>query len=59
VPQIGDSHCGGILQAGMGFYYNLGKRLALRVEYRFYHTSEPFRSDRGLNTHTALLGISF
>jgi opacity protein-like surface antigen len=59
VPQVGDSHCGGILQAGTGFYYKLGRRVALRVEYRFYHISEPFRNDEGLNTHTALLGISF
>jgi len=59
VEQIGDSHCGGILQAGVGLYYNLGKRIALRVEYRFYHLSEPFRDDTGLNSHTALLGISF
>ena len=59
IPQIGDSHCGGILQAGTGVYYNLGKRWALRIEYRFYHISDPFRNDRGLNTHTALLGVSF
>jgi opacity protein-like surface antigen len=59
MPQIGDSHCGGILQAGIGFCYNLGKRWALRVEYRFYHLSEPFRDDKGLNTHTALLGVLF
>jgi hypothetical protein len=59
VPEIGDSYCGAILQAGAGVYYNLGKRWALRVEYRFYHTSEPFRTDRGLNAHAALLGVSF
>ena len=59
VDHIGDSHCGGILQTGIGFYYNLGKKIALRVEYRFYHLSEPFRDDRGLNSHNALLGISF
>jgi opacity protein-like surface antigen len=59
VKQIGSSHCGGILQAGTGVYFNLGKGVALRVEYRFYHTSEPFRSDTGLNSHNALLGISF
>lgn len=59
VSEIGDSHCGGILQTGAGIYYNLGKGLALRVEYRFYHVSDPFRGDRGLNTHNALLGISF
>jgi opacity protein-like surface antigen len=56
---VGDQHLGGILQGGAGFYYNLGKGLALRAEYRFYHISEPFRKDIGLNTHTALLGISF
>jgi len=59
VPQIGDSHCGAILQAGVGVYYNLGERWALRAEYRLYHTSEPFRTDRGLNTHAALFGVSF
>lgn len=59
VEQIGDSHCGSILQAGVGLYYNLGKGIAMRVEYRFYHLSEPFRDDKGLNSHSALLGISF
>ncbi len=59
VKEIGDSHCGGILQAGAGVFYNLGKRRTLRVEYRLYHVSEPFRDDRGLNSHNALIGISF
>jgi len=59
VEQIGDSHCGGILQAGAGFFYTLGKRTALRVEFRFYHLSEPFRDDLGLNSYNALIGISF
>jgi opacity protein-like surface antigen len=59
VKQIGDTHCGGILQGGAGLYYNLGKRWALRVEYRYYHMSEPFKTDRGLNSHNAVLGISF
>jgi len=59
VEQIGDSHCAGILQTGAGFYYHLGRGMALRVEYRFYHLSEPFRDDRGLNSHNVLLGISF
>ena len=40
-------------------HYNLGKRLALRMEYRLCHISDPFRSDQGLNTHAVLLGISF
>jgi hypothetical protein len=59
VSEIGGSHCGGILQAGGGIIYNLGKGWALRGEYRFYHISDPFRKDTGLNTHTFLLGISF
>jgi hypothetical protein len=59
VIEIGGSHVGGIYQAGAGMTYHLGKGLALRVEYRFYHVSDPFRADRGLNTHNALLGISF
>jgi opacity protein-like surface antigen len=56
---VGNQHFGGILQGGTGFYYNLGKELALRAEYRFYHISEPFKTDKGLNTHNFLLGISF
>jgi opacity protein-like surface antigen len=59
VKEIGDSHCGGVYQAGAGINYNLPKGLTLRLEYRFYHISDPFRNDKGLNTHTALLGISF
>jgi opacity protein-like surface antigen len=59
VREIGDSHCGGIAEAGAGIYYNLGKRWALRGEYRFYHISDPFSKDTGLNTHNFLLGISF
>lgn len=59
VSEIGDSHVGGILQGGAGIFYNLGKGMALRVEYRFYHISDPFREDRGLNSHNVLLGISF
>jgi opacity protein-like surface antigen len=59
VIEIGDSYIGGIYQMGGGIFYNLGKRLALRIEYRFYHVSDPFRGDRGLNTHNAFLGISF
>jgi opacity protein-like surface antigen len=58
VKQIGDSHVGGILQAGAGSYYNLGKGWALRVEYRFCHISDPFRNDKGLNSHAVLFGIS-
>jgi opacity protein-like surface antigen len=56
---IGDQHLGGILQGGVGVYYNLGKRWALRVEYRLCHISEPFRNDKGLNSHNVLFGVSF
>lgn len=59
VSEIGHSGSGGILQTGAGIYYNLGKGLALRAEYRFYHISDPFRHDRGLNSHNAFLGVSF
>jgi hypothetical protein len=56
---IGDQHLGGSLQTGAGTYFNIGRSMALRMEYRFYHLSEPLRADRGLNTHNILLGISF
>ena len=56
---IGDQHFGGILQGGAGMLFNIGRETALRVEYRLYHISEPFKTDRGLNTHTVLFGISF
>jgi hypothetical protein len=59
VQEIGDQHFGGILQGGGGIYYKLGKGLALRLEYRFSHISEPFKRDRGLNSDNVLLGISF
>ena len=59
VHEIGNSNCGGILQAGAGIYFNMGRGLALRGEYRFYHVSDPFRKDTGLNSHTFLLGVSF
>ncbi len=59
-PVIGDQHFAGFFNAGTGMLFDLGRGTALRLEYRFYHLSEPFdTSDRGLNTHTLLLGISF
>jgi len=58
-PLIGDQHLGGILQIGAGMFFNIGRGTAVRVEYRLYHISEPFETDRGLNTHTVLFGISF
>ncbi len=59
-PLIGDQHFAGFFNAGTGMFFDIGRGAALRVEYRFYHLSEPFdRSDNGLNTHTVLFGISF
>ncbi len=59
-PLLGDQHFAGFGQGGLGVLLNIGRGKALRVEYRFYHLSEPFdTSDRGLNTHNILLGISF
>jgi hypothetical protein len=59
-PLMGHHHFAGFFQAGAGTFFNVGRGTALRVEYRLYHLSEPFdKTDRGLNTHTVLLGISF
>ena len=59
-PFIGDQHFAGFFNTGAGMLFNIGRGTALRVEYRFYHLSEPFdTTDRGLNTHTVLFGISF
>jgi hypothetical protein len=59
-PLIGDQHFAGICDIGAGMLFNIGRGTAWRVEYRFYHISEPFdTTDRGLNTHTVLFGISF
>ena len=59
-PLMGDQHFAGFAQGGAGMLFNIGRGTALRVEYRFYHISEPFdTSDRGLNTHSVLFGISF
>ena len=59
-PLIGDQHFAGFFHGGPGILFNIGRGTALRVEYRFCHISEPFdTSDRGLNTHNILFGISF
>ena len=59
-PLMGDQHFAGFFHAGAGMLFNISRGTALRVEYRLYHISEPFdTSDRGLNTHTVLFGISF
>jgi opacity protein-like surface antigen len=59
IPQLGDTHLGGILHGGAGLTINLGKGTALRGEYRFKHFSQPLKSDKGLNTHGLVLGFSF
>jgi len=59
-PIMGDQHFAGFCHGGAGALFNISRGTALRVEYRFYHISEPFdTSDRGLNTHHILFGISF
>ncbi len=59
-PLLGDQHFAGFGQGGLGVLFNISRKTALRVEYLFYHLSEPFdTSDRGLNTHNVLIGISF
>lgn len=59
-PIMGDQHFAGFCHGGAGVLFNISRGTELRVEYRFYHISEPFdTSDRGLNTHTVLFGISF
>jgi hypothetical protein len=58
--KLGDQHFSGIGYGGLGVLFNIGRGRALRVEYRFCHISEPFdTSDRGMNTHNVLFGISF
>ncbi len=59
-PLLGDQHFAGVGYGGAGILFNISRKTALRVEYRFCHISEPFdTSDRGMNTHNVLLGISF
>jgi opacity protein-like surface antigen len=59
VWEMGDSHTGGILQGGGGIFYDMGKKLLLRGEYRFHHLSDPFERDHGLNTHSFVIGVAF
>jgi hypothetical protein len=59
VWEMGDSHTAGIVQGGGGIFYDMGKGLWLRGEYRFYHISDPFERDHGLNTHSFILGATF
>ena len=59
-PLIGDQHFAGFCHVGTGMLFNIGRGMALRVEYRLCHISEPFdTSDRGLNTHNVLFGFAF
>ena len=59
VWELGDSHTAGILQGGGGVLYDFGKGFWLRGEYRFWHISDPFERDLGLNTHGFILGVAF
>jgi opacity protein-like surface antigen len=56
---IGDTHVNGILQAGAGMTYYIGKGVWLRGEYRFHHISDPFINDPGINSHDFMLGVLF
>jgi opacity protein-like surface antigen len=56
---IGDTHVAGLLQAGAGLTYYIGKGWWLRGEYRFHHISDPFLVDPGINTHDLMLGLCF
>ena len=59
IREIADSHLAGVAQAGAGFTYDIGRGWSLRGEYRFHHTSVPFKRDWGINTHNFMLGLSF
>jgi hypothetical protein len=59
VKELGSSGLGGILQAGVGANLNIGSKWTLRVEYRFYHISEPLINDNGLNANLFSIGFSF
>lgn len=59
-PLLGDQHFAGFFHGGAGILYDMGRGMALRLEYRFSHISEPLDTgDRGMNTHNILFGISF
>lgn len=59
IKEMADYHLAGITQSGTGINYELSKGHSLRLEYRFHHTSVPFKRDVGINTHNILLGITF
>ncbi len=56
---IGDSHWAGVLQGGTGVQFLLRRGIHFRGEYRLQHISDPFNRDKGINTHSFLLGLSF
>ena len=56
---LGDSHCLGTWGPAIGKDWNLYKTWSLRTEFRMTHTSDPFRSDRGKNYGTFMMGVTY
>jgi len=56
---IGDSHLGGVLQAGGGILFPVGSNWRMRLECRILHISDPFEYHDGFETVSFLLGISY
>ncbi|MGR3309619.1 MAG: outer membrane protein [Candidatus Brocadiales bacterium] len=45
-------------QGGVGLKYFLSERMALRVEYRYRHFSDPFVHDGGIDAQSIMFGVS-
>lgn len=56
---LGDSHCLGSWGPMIGKDWHIYKAWSIRTEIRLTHTSDPFRSDRGKNYGTGVIGISY
>ena len=56
---LGDSHLLGTWGGMIGKDWNVYKAWSLRTELRLTHTSDPFRSDRGKNYGTGIMGMTY
>ena len=56
---LGNSHCLGSWGPTLGKDWHIYKAWSIRTELRLTHTSDPFRSDRGKNYGTGVIGISY
>jgi len=56
---LGDSHVLGSWGPMIGKDWHIYKAWSLRTELRLTHTSDPFRSDRGKNYGTGVIGVSY